>query len=58
MRNWWFICLLLVMASCCGRPDGVMSQREMRSFLTDLPLLEGVLLQNTATSSDERVEVY
>ncbi len=58
MRNWWFICLLLVMASCSGRPDGVMSQREMRSFLTDLHLLEGVLLQNTATSGDERVEVY
>lgn len=58
MRNWWIAGLMLVLAACSNRPDGVMSQREMRNFLTELHLLEGVLSQNQSGMSDDRTEVY
>jgi len=58
MRNGLLIGLLFVMAACSSRPDGVMSQREMRLFLTDLHLLEGVLAQHPEIAGDDRLQVY
>lgn len=58
MRKGCIVFLVLVLAACSNRPDGVMSQSEMRSFLTDLHLLEGVLSQNQNIAGDDRQEVY
>jgi hypothetical protein len=49
---------MFVVVACSSRPDGVMSQREMRLFLTDLHLLEGVLSQHPEIAGDDRLQVY
>lgn len=58
MRKGWIAFLVLLFAACSDRPDGVMSQGEMRDFLTDLHLLEGMITQQQNFGSDNRQEVY
>ncbi|MDD2284493.1 MAG: DUF4296 domain-containing protein [Paludibacter sp.] len=54
--NCLLFCILLFQFACSNRPDEVMSRREMRSFLTDLHLLEGVFSSNGTI--DEREKAY
>lgn len=51
--------LFIVLLTACGTDtDERMSQREMRKFLTDLHLLEGIIMNDPELSNDERIEVY
>lgn len=58
MRNWLPIVLIVFLSACGVDTDERMSQREMRKFLTDLHLLEGIIMNDPALSNDERLEVY
>lgn len=58
MRNWLIVVVLVVLTSCSSRPDGVMSQREMRNFLTELHVLEGLIDNDPVISADDRLDVY
>lgn len=49
---------MLFQFACNNRPDDVMSRREMRSFLTDLHLLEGVFSSKPPQLDRERAYYY
>ena len=50
--------LALFQLGCSSRPDGVMSRREMRSFLVDYHLLEGVFLAQRIVEEAEKDNYY
>jgi hypothetical protein len=58
LRNALLACLLLLLTACSGRPDGVLSPRKMKSFITELHLMEGSMAQNGVDMYDERIPVY
>lgn len=51
-------CIVLFQFACSNRPDDVLTPREMRSFLTDLHLLEGVFSSGYNISEDEKKLYY
>lgn len=50
--------VMLLLAACNSRPDGVMSKSEMVDFLTDLHKLDGALATNGIGSAQDRENVY
>jgi hypothetical protein len=59
LTKWLLCCIMLFQfAACSTRPDDVMSRKEMRSFLTDLHLLEGVFSSNPPAHDRERAYYY
>ncbi len=44
--------------ACSNRPDGVMSQRKMKAFLTEIHLLDGVLSTQVIENDRERAYYY
>lgn len=50
--------IMLLLAACNSRPDGVMSKSEMVDFLTDLHKLDGALATNGIGSSQDRENIY
>ena len=55
---WLLGILALFQLGCSSRPDGVMSRREMRSFLVDYHLLEGVFLAQRIVEEAEKDNYY
>jgi hypothetical protein len=55
---WLLGILALFQLGCSSRPDGVMSRREMRSFLVDYYLLEGVLSAQRIMEEAEKDNYY
>jgi hypothetical protein len=52
-------CYIFFQFSACGnRPDGVLNQRDMKDFLTDLHLLDAVLDEKPLANERERVYYY
>jgi len=58
MRNWLPVLFIVFLTACGTDSNERMSQREMRKFLTDLHLLEGIIMNDPSLSNDERIEVY
>jgi len=58
MRKLLPLVLIVLLPACGNDTDERMSQREMRKFLTDLHLLEGIIMNDPSLSNDERIEVY
>ena len=56
--KWMFCCVVLLQFACSNRPDDVLSRSEMKSFLTDLHLLEGVFSSDVTISEDEKILYY
>ena len=50
--------IFLLFYACSNRPDGVMSQRKMKAFLTELHLLDEVLSTKAPENDRERVYYY
>ena len=57
-KCFWLVVAGFILTACSSRPDGVMSQREMKEFLTDLHLLEGLISYDPTLMSDDRMQVY
>lgn len=55
---WLLCCIMLLQFACSKRPDDVMNRREMRSFLTDLHLLEGVFSSGVSFNDFDRACYY
>lgn len=58
MRKWLFLIVTVVFSACSNRPDGVMSQREMKTLLTDLHVLESMLMRDVKLAGDDRKQAY
>jgi len=58
MRKWIPFLLLFIVTACGFKSDRILSQREMRNFLTDLHVLEGLIMNDPEIGNDERIEVY
>jgi hypothetical protein len=56
--KWLFCCVVLLQFACSNRPDDILSRSEMKSFLTDLHLLEGVFLSDVTISEDDKILYY
>lgn len=56
--KWLFCCVVLLQFACSNRPDDVLSKSEMKSFLTDLHLLEGVFSSDVTISEDDKILYY
>lgn len=50
--------ILIFLSACSNRPKGVMSKSEMRTFLTDLHLLEGTLTTRYELNDREKAYYY
>lgn len=57
--SYLFFCYIFFQFFACGnRPDGVLNQRDMKDFLTDLHLLDAVLDEKPLANERERVYYY
>lgn len=56
--KWMICCVVLFQFSCSSGREDIMSKREMRLFLTDLHLLEGVFSADYTIDDDEKLYYY
>lgn len=57
--SYFLFCYIFFQFFACGnRPDGVLNQRDMKDFLTDLHLLDAVLDEKPLANERERVYYY